>query len=150
MQLLQSPSLSLSFYYCLYSLNRLYKVFAEIDSCGDGRVGFEEFEMGMFMLGLDLSAEEAKAHFAEMDGDGSGVVRFEELCVHAAEMRELLKKEVALTGSAGVGRTKMVSRMLSPQAKEAAKPVVWERTRWSQWCAETLHRDAVRCSSGET
>ena len=61
-------------------------IFSEIDLCGDGRVDFEEFEMGMFMLGLDLDEKEAKAEFAKMDADGGGTIRFEELCVHAAEM----------------------------------------------------------------
>ncbi len=70
--------------YLVYFNNQLHK-FDEIDTDGDHRLTKEEFAAGCATLGLELSAEEAAAEFAQCDSDGGGCVLFEEFCSWAAK-----------------------------------------------------------------
>ena len=58
----------------------MWERFDEIDTDGDHKLDQGEFAKGCATLGLELSAEEAAAEFAQCDSDGGGFVLFIEFC----------------------------------------------------------------------
>ena len=88
--------------YIVY-FNELWDKFEEIDSDGDRRLSEDEFAHGSRVVGLSLSAEEAAAEFANVDGDGGGFVLFDEFCAWAARTH-LLGDEEEQAEAGRVGR----------------------------------------------
>lgn len=60
--------------------NRVFAVFEAIDTGDDHRIDVVEFQKGLPLLGLHLSAQEAEATFRQIDRDGGGQILFEEFC----------------------------------------------------------------------
>ena len=59
-------------------------------------------------------------------------------CCEASAMRRALLLELGLVGSAGVGRSKLVARMLSPAAKPDGVLVVRDEDAQSMMCSQPL------------
>ena len=72
--------------------NNLWETFSQIDTDQDRRLNVEEFTAGCALLGLKLSAAEAREEFEFCDKDGGGMVLFEEFCVWVAK-REYSKTQ---------------------------------------------------------
>ena len=79
----------------------------QIDLDGDRRLTLPEFEKGCASLGMEMSAKQAAAEFALVDGDGGGLILFDEFCRwaarrHAGVTTALAEQSVAAGGAAAV------------------------------------------------
>jgi len=107
--------------YLVFFNNLLHK-FDEIDTDGDHRITKGEFAAGCATLGLELSAEEAAAEFAQCDSDGGGWILFNEFCGWCAD-RHIASDVGAEPKKAPVARPKGKPRPAGKKAhKKAAKP----------------------------
>ena len=66
--------------FCGFYVQRLQKVFKEIDSDGSGEIGTTELKDAFKNLGFEATEREVKAVLAEVDRDQSDSVDFEEFC----------------------------------------------------------------------
>merc|ERR1712166_1011401 len=71
------PQLLLNLFY----FNKLFQCFEQVDTDDDRRMDEKEFLEGLSRLSLDLSEDEAKASFDEMDSNDGGIVLFDEFCI---------------------------------------------------------------------
>ena len=58
----------------LFYFNKMFRLFADLDSDGDRRLDRAEFNRGLRFLDLDLSEADVAAEWQAMDADGSGKV----------------------------------------------------------------------------
>merc|ERR1712146_724453 len=65
----------------LFYFNKLFKIFDEVDSDDDRRLGLTEFKSGLNILKMSIDAEDSEAEFKKMDLNGGGVILFDEFCV---------------------------------------------------------------------
>lgn len=71
----------------LFFFNDLWTKFELIDTSGDRRVDLAEFIKGAALIDLNLSDEEARATFDEIDENGGGVILFNEFCSFVCRMK---------------------------------------------------------------
>lgn len=64
----------------LFWFGYLHKVFDDVDTNDDNRIDLKEFQEGLSLCGLKLTAKEAEAEFRTIDGDHGGMVLFAEFC----------------------------------------------------------------------
>ena len=74
--------------------NNLWHTFEEIDSDHDRHIDAQEFAAGCATMGMNLSAEDAAAQFAECDTDGGGMILFGEFCAWCAEQEHRRQEEL--------------------------------------------------------
>ena len=66
--------------FCEFYVQRLQKVFREIDSDGSGEINTAELRDAFKNLGFEATEREVKAVLVEVDRDQSGSVDFQEFC----------------------------------------------------------------------
>ncbi|KAG9392126.1 EF-hand domain pair [Carpediemonas membranifera] len=71
----------------IFYFNKLWSVFDDIDTDDDRRVTEDEFVAGVDKAGLDLSSEDARAKFKEIDTNNGGVILFDEFVQFVAEAK---------------------------------------------------------------
>lgn len=64
----------------IYYFNKLWKIFTGIDKGGDRRVDVDEFQVGLKKMGINVTPQEAKGAFRQIDRNGGGQVLFDEFC----------------------------------------------------------------------
>merc|ERR1712166_1474279 len=65
----------------LFYFNKLFQCFEQVDTDDDRRLDEKEFIEGLDRLGMNLSDDEAKASFDDMDSNDGGIVLFDEFCI---------------------------------------------------------------------
>ena len=71
----------------IYFFNDLWHKFEIVDTSHDRRLDLGEFIRGAAILDLDLSEDEARAVFDEIDENGGGVILFNEFCAYVCRMK---------------------------------------------------------------
>lgn len=69
----------------LFWFGKLFQIFAEVDTSGDRRIDFPEFQAALSKLGLDLDESQAKEEFAKIDTNGGGQILFVEFCAYVRQ-----------------------------------------------------------------
>jgi hypothetical protein len=64
--------------------NDVWHKFELVDTDGNRRIDWDEFQQQCDVFCSKLSAAEARTEFSMMDGDGGGFVRFDEFCIWCA------------------------------------------------------------------